>query len=81
MFDVTLALESCMICGVWSSCFKCGSRFVQHAPVRHGNVTSVRDVFLVSLFHTLLWFVMFSRSCSEHEELTHVLLVSFCGAT
>ena len=31
MFDVALALESCMICGVLSSCFTYGARFVLHA--------------------------------------------------
>ena len=69
LLDVTVALESRMICGGWS----CGSvRSTRgivcvnyHTPrtpisvhcnfaVRHGNLTSIRDVILVSCF-LILW--------------------------
>ena len=40
--------------------------------VRHGNATSVRDVFLVSLFPTLLWFFI-KNSISSCQNWTNHL--------
>ena len=48
---------------------------MHHVVVRHGNLTSGRDVVLVSFFSLLFTvrilcdsLIVFSRSCFEHEE-------------
>ena len=64
-------------------CCRHGNRFVHHVVVRHGNLTSVRDVVLMRFLFVLqkfeffeIWWFMFSWLCYEHEWFNLVVSIS-----